>query len=98
MKMMFMNYQSKVQLHMHSSMHCRAVIFIRLLKLFCRQDSYCAIYLFRAKIFSGLRRVNTFLLICTTTCFELIFKDCEFRLHLQFSTHNFYFEYTLMLI
>ena len=43
MKMkMFMIYQSKVQLHMHSSMHCRAVIFTRLLKLFCRQDSYCA--------------------------------------------------------
>ena len=81
---MFMSYQSKVQLHMHSCMHCRAVIFTRLLKLFCRQDSYCAIDLFRAKIFSGLRCEHFFFLICTATCFELIFKDCEFRLHLRF--------------
>ena len=42
MKMkMFMSYQSKVQLHMHSSMRCRAVIFTQLLNLFCRQDRYC---------------------------------------------------------
>ena len=32
----------------------------------------------------GVRHVNTFLICTATCCLELIFKECEFRLHILF--------------
>ena len=85
-----------------SSMHCRAVIFTQFLKLFCRQDSYCTIYIcLEQKFPQAFGNMWTLFFICTgTCCLELIFKECEFRLHIQFMNTQFLFKYryTLMLI